>query len=105
MAWNSRSQCACGASEDARDDGGDDANRLLQRVAEHHAVQRDGAADDLVGPARKVAEVRDGQRDVGRPRHRQRLAIVLLKSKLRLGCAQPDFGCSIINVTHQCAHV
>jgi hypothetical protein len=60
-----------------RDDGGDDANRLAQGVAEHHAVDRDGAPGDLVRPAGKVAEVRHRQRDIRRPRHSQRLAIVL----------------------------
>jgi hypothetical protein len=63
-----------------RDDLAHDAHRLAQRVVEEgrpvRAVDGDGLALDLRGPAGVVAKVIDGERHVGRARHHQRLAVV-----------------------------
>ena len=59
-----------------RDDLPDHADRLVPRVAEIVALDRDRLAVDLVGPAGVVAVAFDGQRQVGVEASRDRLAVV-----------------------------
>ena len=59
-----------------RHDGGDDANRLAQRVGEVVALDGDGLAHHLVGPAGEVLEALRRRRNLDVPRLADRLAVV-----------------------------